>query len=778
MSTIAVAGELTKLQEVPFTQVQIEDKFWAPRRKINREIALDHALAMIEKYGNMPNFDLAATGKHEGYQNYVFADSDPYKVLESISYSLATDPDAELDKKLDKVIARMAAAQQPDGYLNTYYEVKEPGKRLTNLRDNHELYCAGHLIEAAVAHAKATKKKNLLTVAVRYADFLCETFGEGKRAGYCGHPEIELALMKLYRLTGSKRYADLATFFVNHRGEHFFAKEHNTPDAQYDGTYWQDDVPIRDHERIKGHAVRAGYLMSGVTDVARENGDESLLTMVNRVWKNAVNKNLYVTGGMGSSGSNEGFTTDYDLPNLSAYQETCATVAMLQWSHRLNLLYGDSKFADIMETGLYNGMLSGVSLDGLRYFYVNPLESSGGHHRSEWFGCACCPPNVTRTLAALGDYVFATKGDALWVNLYIAGRAKPTVGQSELEIKTETNYPWEGAVKFTLNPQSSRKMALHLRIPSWCSSFSVSINGKRVAKPEVEKGYVILDQEWQKGSTIALNLDMPIRRVEANPNVMANVGRLALARGPLVYCLEGCDNTVPLNQIAIPSNSKMKTVGATGKLKGMVAIQGEAWTAPTDWQRGLYRTAAAPGSTTFTAIPYFAWDNREPGRMLVWAPVQPPAPPGGGLERVATIQLSFTSDWAKPYGINDGIEPRSSKEHPGDMCHFWPHKGGDEWIEYHWKAPIKTASCEVYWFDDTGTGECRPPASWEVQARIDGKWVTVNLKGGGYQTVLDRWCKIEFDPVKTDALRLNIKMQDKWAVGIHEWRVIPVDEES
>ena len=538
---------LVKCESVPLTQVKIHDSFWAPRRDTNRKVSLVHNLDMLERSGNVRNFELAAAGKHEGYSGPVYMDSDIYKAIEAVSYSLATDPDPDLDKRVDAMIAKIAAAQMPDGYLDTHYQVNLPTKRFTNLRDHHELYCAGHLFEAAAAHFQATGKRTLLDVATRYADHIASIFGDGpgKRMGYPGHPECELALVKLWRATGQRRYFDLARFFIENRGTHFFATEHATPLDQYDGTYWLDEVPIRERRTIAGHAVRAGYLFSGVVDVARETGDAALLAMIDRVWKDATLKKTYVTGGIGPSGSNEGFTTEYDLPNLTAYQETCASVAMAMWNHRLNLLYGDARYADCVEQALYNGVLAGVSLDGKKFFYDNPLESRGDHHRSDWFGCACCPPNEARTLSGLGEYVYATSDRALWVNLYVKGSVEATVAGTRVAMDVTTDYPWESGVKLVLRPEREATFGLRLRVPGWCLGASAKVNGAAASAP-VERGYFVLERAWKSGDVVDLDLPMPMRRIEASPLVADDRGSLAIARGPIVYCLEGCDHDVPV----------------------------------------------------------------------------------------------------------------------------------------------------------------------------------------------------------------------------------------
>ncbi len=431
--SLAADAPLLKLRPVPFTDVQIHDSFWSPRQEVNRTASLPLNFEMLEKSGNIRNLELAAAKATSGFTGPVFMDSDVHKALEAASYSLASHPDPALEKRLDEIIAKLAAAQLADGYLDSYYIVKEPGRRWTNLRDNHELHCAGHMIEAAVAHFRATGKTNFLTVAAKLADHIDSVFGPGKRMGYPGHPEI-----------------------------------------------------------VKGHAVRATYLLSGVTDVAGETQDPALLRMINRVGRNTTGRNMYITGGIGPNASNEGFTHDYDLPNLTAYQEACAAVALAQWNHRLALLYGDARFADVFERSLYNGVLAGVSLDGKRFFYVNPLESEGHHHRSPWFGCACCPPNVARTLASLGGYAYVVSDDALWVSLYIQGSATASVNGRKVTLNVETDYPWDGKVVLKPHVDQTSKFDLCLRIPGWCHGATVAVNGENVSEPTTDRGYIVV----------------------------------------------------------------------------------------------------------------------------------------------------------------------------------------------------------------------------------------------------------------------------------------------
>jgi DUF1680 family protein len=781
---------LRRVAPVSFANVQIDDAFWSPRRATNRLVSIPVNFENLEKAGNLENFRRAARRETTGYQGPVFMDSDAHKALEAASYSLATDPDPVLERKLDEIIAILEAAQMPDGYLNSYYTVKEPNRRWVNLRDNHELYCAGHLIEAAVAHHEATGKRSLLNVARRLADNIDSVFGPPpKRMGYPGHPEIELALVKLARVTGEARYMNLARFFVLERGRGFFAAEHRVPADRYDGSYWQDDMPICEHRSIKGHAVRAAYLMSGATDVAvaAERGDpqaNDLLRMLNRVWRNTTERNMYVTGGIGPSAHNEGFTVDYDLPNLTAYQETCASVALAQWAHRMALAYGDARYADVMERSLYNGALAGVSLDGERFFYVNPLASEGRHHRSPWFGCACCPPNIARTLASIGGYAYGLgANDEVYVNLYIQGSVRLALSSGrEARLRVVTRYPWDGKVTLRWEFQGDPiEATLLARVPGWSREARWALNGKSDLGPiqnAQERGYARVRREWRNGDELALEFPMPVERVLANPKVKENKGLAALQRGPIVYCLEGADHPEGLDGMRIPMESAFRAEFEPDLLGGVVALRGEGLIdPPRDWRRRLYQAAPRPTPVSVTAIPYYAWDNRAPGQMRVWMPVAPVEKPALGLEGTARVTLSFTSPNCQPEAIHDGKEPLGSRQHPGALCHWWPHKGTSEWAQYSWDSPVTLSGARVYWFDDTGAGECRLPASWSLSWLDGDAWKPVATRDA-YGVALDQWHEVSFEPVTTTALRLNVRLKDGWAAGVHEWQVIESDDSA
>jgi DUF1680 family protein len=607
-ATGADAAPHRKLNAVPFADVTFTDHFWAPRLETNRTVTVPHCLKMCEETKRIRNFEVAG-GLAEGeFEGIYFNDSDVYKVIEGAAHSLAVHPDPELDAQLDEIIAKIAAAQEDDGYLNTYFTLVEPDRKWTDLPAKHELYCAGHLFEAAVAHYRATGKRSLLDVAIRFAEKIDSVFGEDALIGVPGHEEIELALVKLYEVTGEERYLDLARFFIDQRG-------------QSDRDYCQDHIPIREQSEIAGHAVRAMYLYSGVADVAAYTGDEALFGAMDRIWHDVTKRKMYVTGGVGPSAHNEGFTVPYDLPNDSAYAETCAAIGLALWGHRMNLLHADSEYADVLEQVLYNGMLSGVSMEGDCFFYVNPLASRGRHHRQPWFGCACCPSNVVRFIPQVGSFVYATSDEGLWVNLYAASKAKVTVGGREVALRQETDYPWSGEVKLTVEPDEPASFGVNLRIPGWCDKIHATVNGKRVTASPSEDGYLHVDRDWEAGDEIRLRLGMAVRRMAANPNVKADVGRVALMRGPIVYCLEGVDNEGSVRDIALPRTADLKEEFEADLLGGVVVLRTKARRrGAEDWEGILYQPVPYDEKARVVAIPYYAWDHREPGEMVVWLP--------------------------------------------------------------------------------------------------------------------------------------------------------------
>lgn len=632
-------GPHRRIQPLPLRDVTIDDAFWTPRITINREQTLDFQLHQCEETGRIGNYDKAA-GKIEGaFEGIFFNDSDVYKWMEAAAYCLTTHPDPALERKLDEVIGKVADAQEEDGYLNTYFTLVEPNKKWSNLGIMHELYCAGHLCQAAVAHYLGTGKRTLLDVACRFADKIDSVFGPEKRPGMPGHEEIELALVDLYRVTGEKRYLNLAQFFIDQRGQKpsLFEKEtfdpntggrveanksHFLVDGKYDGRYTQDHLPIREQSAVVGHAVRAMYLYSAMADVVGETNEKALRDALERLWQNVTLARMYVTGGIGPSSHNEGFTEDYHLPNTTAYAETCAAVGNIIWNWRMLMLDGKARFTDVMELALYNGFLSGLALDGKNYFYVNPLRSNGDRSRQGWFGCACCPPNIARLLASLGSYVYGQSEDGLWVHLYIGGTAKAMLaGGTPVGIKQETSYPWDGDVTLTLGMPETTAFTLYIRIPGWSNDTAISVNGKQVEDEFPSGEYACIHRNWCDGDEVSLSLPMEIQRMEAHPGVTNVLGHVALQRGPLVYCLEETDHDVNVHAITLSSDAPVTSEYVPDLLGGICVLHTRGHSRETaEWQNQLY----CPVRHTRTkevdvrAVPYYTWNNRGPGKMTVW----------------------------------------------------------------------------------------------------------------------------------------------------------------
>jgi DUF1680 family protein len=645
-----------------------------------------------------------------------------------------------------------------------------PQRWLKDPDQSHELYNAGHLFEAAAAHYQATGETNLLNVAVREANLLCDTFGPEKLHIWPGHEIVEMGLARLYRATGHEPYLKLARFFLDVRG----------PGGD---DYHQSRIKPVDQKEAVGHAVRAAYLYSGMADVAALTGDQQYVQAIDAIWDNVVGKKLYITGGIGALASGEAFGPDYFLPNLSAYCETCAAIGNVYWNQRLFLLHGDAKYIDVFERTLYNGLLSGVSLDGKGFFYPNPLESNGQHARSPWFGCACCPGNITRFMASVPGYAYAQQGDSIYVNLYVAGKAQVKLEDgNEVHLAQLTRYPWDGNVRIAVSPAKSQ-FTLKLRIPGWArneaipsdlyqfrdqsaETVTLKVNGQSVAVTPV-KGYVSLQRSWQKGDAVELNLPMPVQRVKANPKVQADLGRVALQRGPLVYCAEWPDNPGgKVRNLLLASNAPLTTEFRADLLNGVQVVRGTA----------VSFTASSNGlpvrtEQDFQAIPYFAWANRGKGEMAVWLAdtescVRLPARPTVASRSRVTVSSNGTN----PNAINDQMEPASSSDAENSFFHWWPRKGSLEWVEYTFDAPTTVSHAEIYWFDDSGTGECRPPVSWKILYKQDQGWKPVKTDNV-YSVEKNRFNQVIFSPVTTTALRLEVQLQPNWSAGIQEWKV-------
>ena len=625
-----------RAKPVPIKDVHFDDLFWAPRMERNRTVSIPAVLKKCEETGRIDNFAKAAglvKGPYRG--SYPFDDSDVYKVIEAVSYTLMLHPDKELEAYVDGVISKIAAAQENDGYLYTWRALKPEGyedwsgrARWALLGTSHELYDAAHLIQAGVAHYQATGKRTLLDVAIKFADLICQDFGPDKRHDTPGHPNIEMALAKLFRVTGDKRYLELASFFLNERG-----RPH---ERQSYGEYAQEHTPVVEQDEAVGHAVRAVYLYSGMADVGAFTGNVGYLGAIDRIWENVVSKKLYLTGGIGSTGNiTEAFGVNYELPNRSAYSETCAAIGNVFWNHRLFLIHGDAKYLDVLERTLYNGLISGVSLKGDAFFYVNPLESDGKAPgnlppegtltRKPWFECACCPGNITRFIASIPGYIYAHNDHALYVNLFGGNEARIKVGGQTVKIKQETLYPWDGAVKITVKPDNSEDFDIYVRVPYWAQGHPVPsdlyeyleetmgevklrVNGNPTAI-NVEAGFARIGRTWNQGDVIELDLPMPIMRVMANERVTEDREKVALERGPIVYCAESVDNDGQVSNLLLPDKAPLKAEYRPDLLGGIVVVTGKALTANSDG-----KFVQRP----FAAIPYYAWSNRGEGKMAVW----------------------------------------------------------------------------------------------------------------------------------------------------------------
>ncbi|MCX6567263.1 MAG: glycoside hydrolase family 127 protein [Candidatus Aminicenantes bacterium] len=633
------------IRPVPFTSVHVNDVFWAPKIETNRAVTVPFALQKNEETGRVDNFRKAAGLMKGPFEGKRYNDSDVFKVMEGAAYTLMIKPDPKLEATLDDLIAIIGKAQESDGYLftNRTIDPKNPApgagaERWSNLRVSHEFYNVGHMYEAAVAHFQATGKKSFLDIAVKNADLLLNTFGPGKRRAFPGHQEIEIGLSKLYRVTGNRAYLDLAKFFLDERG-YYFQGEKYGPDDPFNvynsDEYLQNHKPVLQQDEAVGHAVRAMYMYAGMADMAALGGYPEYVKAIDRLWDNVVGKKMYITGGVGARADSEAFGDAYELPNRTAYTETCAAIGNALWQQRLFLLHGEAKYADVLERVMYNGLISGVGLDGMSFFYQNPLEADGKSKlyqgqvgRSPWFEVSCCPPNVTRFLPSVPGYVYAVRADSLYVNLFISNTAAAEIVGTKVALSQETKYPWDGSVKITVSPDQDAAFALLVRIPGWARNEPVptdlyrfldendekpvlAVNGAAV-KIELEKGYAVLRRTWKKGDAVELTLPMPVRRVVANDAVEADSGRVAFQRGPLVYCAEAVDNDGHVLDLSIMDGARFSAEFQPDLLNGVVVLKREMIMAP-------MRLGAAKVRDV-VLIPYYAWANRGPGEMRVWFP--------------------------------------------------------------------------------------------------------------------------------------------------------------
>lgn len=792
---VAAGARDYPIQPVPLNAVQVRDDFWTPRFETNRVVTVWYDFHKCEETGRIDNFAKAGKLMPGEFQGTPFDDSDVFKVMEGAAYILAMHPDPKLDQYLDELIVKIAAAQEPDGYLYTARTIDPQCRvkffgptRWSNLSVSHELYNVGHLYEAAVAHFQATGKRSLLQVALKNADLLCDTFGPGKVQEPPGHQEIEIGLVKLYRVTGEEKYLRLARFFVDLRGR---ADTHALR-----GPYQQDHAPIFEQTEAVGHAVRAAYFYSGVADVAALTGDARYTAAIDRLWTDVVDHKLHLTGGIGARRSGEAFGAAYELPNRTAYLETCAAIANVFWNHRLFLLHGRAAYVDVLERVLYNGFLSGVALSGDRFFYPNPLETDGrtkfnqgGTERAPWFGCSCCPVNVVRFIPSIAGYIYATRGETLYVNLFIGSRATARVGERTVRLTQQTRYPWAGSVRLGIDPDQAGEFTVNLRIPGWVlgrpvpsdlyryaataptekqttTAFQIHINGREFEGGPVRDGFLALRRVWQPGDEVTINLPMPVRRVIAHEAVKDNLGRIAIERGPLVYCAEGADNAGAVLNAVLPDETILTPEHHADLLGGVTMLRGRALRVQRtdDGQRQTQ-------SAELKLIPYYAWNHRGANEMAVWLARTPESVPLASLIRPrysASASHCFEHDSVE--ALCDGIEPVSSNDHDLPRFTWWPRTGSAEWVQYDFAAPRKVSGMAVYWFDDTGAGSCRVPQSARLLHAVGGEWKTVP-GAAAVGVKKDAWNHLQFPALEVSRLRLEAQLQPKFSGGILEWKI-------
>lgn len=769
------------IDPVPFTSVKVTDQFWGQRLKANREVTIPLAFSKCEETGRYDNF-VKAAHPSEDYKvgGYSFDDTDVYKTIEGASYLLQTYPDKKLKKYIDSVLVIVAAAQEPDGYLFTARTMnpKHPhewagSRRWEKVEElSHEFYNLGHMVEGAIAHYQATGQRNFLDIAIRYADCVCREIGDnpGQQVRVPGHQIAEMALAKLYTVTGDRKYLDQAKFFLDKRGYTDRRDE-----------YSQAHKPVVEQDEAVGHAVRAAYMYSGMADVAALTGDSAYMRAIDRIWDNIVSKKYYITGGIGATSQGEAFGKNYELPNMSAYCETCASIGNVYLNYRLFLLHGESKYYDVLERTLYNGLIAGVSLDGGSFFYPNPLESMGQHQRQPWFGCACCPSNVSRFIPSLPGYVYAVKDNQVYVNLYLSNKATLKIGRKSVTLSQETRYPWNGDIALTVDKNSAGRFAMKLRIPGWVRnqvvpsdlytytdgkrlSYQVKVNGELQEAELGADGYFTVTRQWKKGDKVELHFDMEPRVVKANARVEADRGRVAVERGPLVYCAEWPDNDFDVLSVLLNRQPSFTVTEKPDLLYGLNQIQTPAQTLKYDAEGRL-----SVQDVTLTLIPYYAWAHRGSGRMAVWLPSDVKAARPAGT--VATYKITASHQTSALSSVADGLVPQDENDRTIPYYHWWPKNGSTEWVAYEFPQARKVSSAEVYWFDDAPWGGCRVPRAWSLYYKDNaGQWQPV-ANPGEYTVRKGDANMVTFDPVTTTAVKLEVVLPEKNSAGVFEWTV-------
>ena len=801
------------ITQVPFTAVKVTPgTFWGQRLQASRDVTIPLAFNKSEETDRYKNFQQAAeklqdpSKQFKVTMGYSFDDTDPYKTLEGAAYLMQTYPDAQIngmpiDKYCDQVIAIIAAGQEPDGYLYTArtQNPDEPHnwageKRWQLVEDlSHEFYNLGHLCEAAVAHYNATGKTSLLDVAKKYADCVCREVGDqlGQAKVVPGHQIAEMGLAKLYIATGDKKYLDQAKYFLDQRGKV------DPSWTRRRGGYWDQDnylhkideyaqshKPVLEQDEAVGHAVRAGYMYAGMADVAALTGDKGYIDAIDRIWENIVGKKFYITGGVGATSSGEAFGDNYELPNMSAYCETCAAIAQVYLNYRLFLLHGESKYFDALERSLYNGVISGISIDGGKFFYPNPLQSMGQHQRQEWFGCACCPSNAARFIPSLPQYIYAVDGNNLFVNLFAGNEVTTKVGGKAVTLEQVTNYPWDGDITINMKKVPG-EFALNIRIPGWVRGqvvpsnlynysdgknlkYTIAVNGEQLSKAELKNGYFVIDRKWKKGDKVEIHFDMEPRIVRANGKVAADKGRVSVERGPLVYCAEWPDNSCDVLSVLMNQNPSFQ-------LGHKTIMDTDVQTLTTDAQTLAFgeNGKLTAKDESLVLIPYYAWAHRGNGNMSVWIP-QDLSATSASLPPTLASEAKITSSSRRLpsiKAINDRLIPADGDDRSIPYTHWWPKNNSTEWLAYEFKEAAEISTSTVYWYDDQPWQGCKVPDSWKLYYKTtDGEWAEVGHPSG-YPCDKGVACTVSFDPVKTTAVKLELVQPVDKSCGVFEWSV-------
>ena len=771
------------IDPVPFTSVKVTDAFWGQRLQASRETTIPLAFSKCEETGRYENF-VKAANPSDSYEvgGLAFDDTDVYKTIEGASYLLQTYPDPKLEAYIDSVLVIVKAAQEPDGYLYTSRTMnpKQPHEwagteRWELVEDlSHEFYNLGHMVEGAIAHYQATGKRNFLDIAIAYADCVCREIGDGSDqvVRVPGHQIAEMALAKLYLVTGEKKYLDQAKFFLDKRG-------YTTRTDEYS----QAHKPVLEQDEAVGHAVRAAYMYAGMADVAALTGDQGYIDAIDAIWDNIVTKKLYITGGIGATSNGEAFGENYELPNMSAYCETCAAIGNVYVNHRLFLLHGESKYYDVLERTLYNGLISGVSLDGGGFFYPNPLESIGQHQRQPWFGCACCPSNICRFIPSLPGYIYATKGSDVYVNLFMSNTSNLTVNGKKVALSQETRYPWNGDIAITVDNNKAGQWTMKVRVPGWVRnqvvpsnlyeysdgkrlSYCISVNGEKV-EGELQNGYFCIDRKWKKGDVVRVHFDMEPRTVKANYKVEADRGRISVERGPIVYCAEWPDNDFDVLSIVMNREPKFELVERPDLLYGLNQLKTDAQVLSYDDNGRLVAE-----DVKLTLIPYYAWCHRGSGEMAVWLPQELTATRPTMPATLASLsKLDASTKTSSLNSIADRLVPKDEFDRSMPYYHWWPAQATTEWMTYEFPEATTVQSSTVYWFDDGPWGGCRVPKWWKVYYMDEaGEWQEVK-NPDKYTTEKGAANTVNFDPVTTKKVKLEVRQPDDNSAGLFEWEI-------